>query len=260
MGNCFVELIGFVLSIVGLIMTICICAMPEWKTNDVEGEVIESIKRTQGLWSKCTFYNTGNWQCDQYDTFFLGLSAPLQTGRATVCIALVFQGLATLAAFAGMECTVLIPSYQGMPAENRRIKKKIMIVVGALNIFCGVVLCVGVSYYAATVLEEYHGNGMMSMSGSSRSQVSIRAGERFIYGECLFIGWGAMIIDIAAGAIIVCGSCGENSVGYSDEGFSTMGNRGLMGAQYNQGAMVNDIVNSQMPRINNHYNDDKQYV
>jgi len=42
------------------------------------GEVIESIFRTSGLWSRCTHQTTGLWSCDDYDAFFLGLPVPLQ--------------------------------------------------------------------------------------------------------------------------------------------------------------------------------------
>ena len=54
MANMGVELIGFLLSMCGLVMTIVACSLPEWKTNDMEGEVIESIRRSSGLWSKVT--------------------------------------------------------------------------------------------------------------------------------------------------------------------------------------------------------------
>ena len=133
MASSFVQLFGYLVSLIGMILTIVICARPNWRVNDLDGEVIESIRRSSGLWSRvsisfvenilkilqCTYYNTGNWQCDQYDTFFLGLPAPLQVARACVCIALAFQGIASLAAFAGMECTNLIPSYESAdPGEQ----------------------------------------------------------------------------------------------------------------------------------------------
>lgn len=56
MANSFLQLLGFVLSIVGTIMTICICVFPEWKVNDTQGEVIESIRRSHGLWISVSNY------------------------------------------------------------------------------------------------------------------------------------------------------------------------------------------------------------
>ena len=50
MANGFLQMAGFIFSIVGTIMTIIICIRPEWKVNDTQGEVIENIRRSHGLW------------------------------------------------------------------------------------------------------------------------------------------------------------------------------------------------------------------
>ena len=57
MANGFIQLVGFVLMVAAAIMTICICVFPEWKTNDTQGEVIETIRRSQGLWISVSFLN-----------------------------------------------------------------------------------------------------------------------------------------------------------------------------------------------------------
>lgn len=234
-------------------MTIVICGLPEWRTNDVEGEVIESIKRSSGLWSRCTFYNTGNWQCDQYDTFFLGLPTPLQMARAATCIALAFQGLGTLAAFVGMDCTSLIPS-NTMDNEPNPIKKKIMMVVGGFNIFAGVILCIGVSYYASHVLDEYNGmSGLAQMGGRGLAPQRSSTGERYVYGQCLFIGWAAMLLDLAAGAIMICGSCGSATVGTE----SMYGTGRLMSNQFQPS--LENIVQSGLPH-KGYAAKDQQYI
>ena len=49
---------------------------------------------------------------------------------------------------------------------------------------------------------------------------------RYIYGERLFIGWGAMVTYFVAGALLLCSSCGNSSVGaQSYYGGNTMQNR-----------------------------------
>ena len=57
-----------------------------------------------------------------------------------------------------------------------------MLGVGGCVVFAGVSLCVGVSYYAATVLQEYNGSNMMrmtSMSGGMRGpNTQLQTGER----------------------------------------------------------------------------------
>lgn len=252
MANAFLEIFGFFLSMIGIVLTVVCCVLPEWRTNDVEGEVIESIKRSSGLWSRCTFYNTGNWQCDQYDTFFLGLPAPLQCARAAVCIALVFQCLSFLVGFVAMDCTTLMPTYPGADEEGVRadIKRKMILAIGGINIFCGVVMCVGVSYYASTVLQEYNiGNGLVSPVRNGLSNGAMRGGsatgERYIYGQCLFIGWVAMIIDLLAGAIMICSACGKNGVG-TESMYGTAGR--LMGNPY-QPSLENIVNGANKPMM-----------
>lgn len=51
--------------------------------------------------------------------------------------------------------------------------------------------------------------------GSNIGSSGIRSGytgDRYIYGQCLFIGWATMIIDLAAGAVLFTGSCHTNDV------------------------------------------------
>ena len=100
--------------------------------------------------------------------------------RAAVCIALVFQCLSFLVGFVAMDCTTLMPTYPGADEGKNKssklikwwifqkvrlkililegvradIKRKMILAIGGINIFCGVVMCVGVSYYASTVLQD----------------------------------------------------------------------------------------------------------
>ena len=68
------------------------------------------------------------------------------------------QAIAFLVSFAGLDCTNLISTYpEDDPEEiNKSLKKKLMLGVGIINIVCAVLLAVGVSYFAATVLEEFY--------------------------------------------------------------------------------------------------------
>jgi len=162
-------------------------------------------------------------------------------------------------------CTykILRPTFRNCPANilsldgvNRAVKKKIMIIVGALNIFSGVVLCVGVSFYASTVLEEYNGlNGLVNRGGMRGMSTSNRGatGERYVYGQCLFIGWGAMIIDIAAGAIMLCGSCGSSSSVGTESFMGTQGR--LMSNQYPASNIENIVHNGFQQSKKSQFND-----
>lgn len=103
MVNGALQVCGFIVTLIGWIMTVITCALPVWRKNDLEGkltnlqqlsrvrsgvvycelitvlgEVIEAIIKTSGLWVRCTYQATGQWTCDNYDSFFLGLPVPLQ--------------------------------------------------------------------------------------------------------------------------------------------------------------------------------------
>merc|ERR1712135_208195 len=76
-----VQLVGLAMSIIALALTMASTFMPEWRRNDPKDEIIESVIRHQGIWLRCLAYSTGQWQCDDYDAFFLGLPVQLQTAR-----------------------------------------------------------------------------------------------------------------------------------------------------------------------------------
>merc|ERR1712226_301194 len=99
----------FLLAFINLSLTITCIAMPDWRVNDVEGEVVELIKRTQGLWVKCAFFPTGNWQCEDYDRFFIALPAAITGARVFSILSLVMQVFAIIALPMGMMCTNLDP-------------------------------------------------------------------------------------------------------------------------------------------------------
>ena len=138
-----------------------------------------------------------------------------------------------LVSLAGLECTNLISTYpEDDPEEiNKNMKSKMMLGVGALNVLVGVLLAIGqgltrkseprdlylsekfqrvkpskgVSYFAATVLEEFNSYEVQQMAGAGRKYGSVPSQTstigRYIYGQCLFIGWAAMVVHILAGNI-----------------------------------------------------------
>lgn len=262
MANGFLQMAGFIFSIVGTIMTIIICIRPEWKVNDTQGEVIENIRRSHGLWISCMTMSSGHWQCDEHDQFFLGLPAPLQCARACVCLALAFQGMSLLISIAGLDCTNLISTYpEDDPEEmHKNLKRKIMLAVGGINVFCGTLLAVGVSYYGATVLEEFYSYENIQMTSGRPGNMGSTGQStigRNIYGQCLFIGWAAMVVHLIAGALLICSSCGNGSVGTNSYyGGNTMQNRLMTG-----GASAPISNEFQMPRkAQNLHSEARDYI
>ena len=192
--------IAFFLSFVNIVLTFICLTSNNWKINDVEGEVVESIKRTQGLWTKCSFFPTGNWQCEDYDKFFIALPAEIIAARILTVVAFVFQVLAVFLTPFAMYCT-------RFPDDNL-VKARLMIFASGSSLLAAVALGVGVSWFAAGVLADYQfqytalGQSQNSNFGGVTSQ-----GQRFIYGSAIYMGWIAMallLVQGLVGAVSVC--------------------------------------------------------
>lgn len=186
---------------ISLLLSIATIAIPDWRKNDVQGEVVETIIRTQGLWWKCTFFPTGNWQCDDYDRFFIALPTAVIGARVFCMLALVFQLIIIVTVPLGFSTCMCIDK------NVVRNKQKIIVGSGALSLLSGCCIGTAVSWYAALVVEDY-----------SRYATGLSAGietsvQRFIYGKGLYFGWAAMSVLFIQGIMFCCSSWG----GHDDE-------------------------------------------
>lgn len=201
------QVAGFLISLLALVLDIIACADRQWRKNNPSKEVIETLIRSTGLWERCTFQATGHYQCDDYDTFFIGLPVLLTGARVFTCVSIVIGLFSSLISIGGLDC---IKISEDQPAT----KAKMIVVAGFMSILAGVLMCVGVSWFAAEVLQNYYNPmrsqirpGMMS-SGIGREQYALEGNESYIYGRALFIGWSASLIGIIGGTLSVCSSWG----------------------------------------------------
>ena len=208
--------ISFVLAFANLGLTIAVISLPDWRINDVEGEVVELIKRTQGLWTKCSFFPTGNWQCEDYDKFFIALPNEIIGARVLTCLALAFQVFTVVLMPFGMYCTRF--------PEDNLVKTKITAFCSALSLISGIFLGTAVSWYAASVLEHYTGQMEMQMAASNGSNGFRRngldsnmSGQRYIYGSALYIGWISMVLLLLQGLLLACSACKNKNGDDNDE-------------------------------------------
>jgi len=199
------KFLGFFLSFISLGLTIATIALPDWRVNDVEGEVIELIKRTQGLWVKCAFFPTGNWQCEDYDRFFIALPAAITGARVFSVLALILQLVSIVSQPMGMMCTLLVEPNQ------QKLKAKITIACGAASLLAAICIGTAVSWYAALVVEDY---SRFTTGMSAGIETSV---QRFVYGTALYMGWGAMSVLFIQSIVMCCSSWGSEEDGY-DQG------------------------------------------
>jgi len=203
--------LAFLMSFMNLALTITTIALPDWRVNDVEGEVVELIKRTQGLWTKCAFFPTGNWQCEDYDRFFIALPAAITGARVFSCLSLVMQLFIVITSPFGMSCTNL-----PYGEKANRTKAKLTILNGALSIVAAICIGTAVSWYAALVVEDYNRDAMGFSQGVETSI------QRYIYGKALYFGWIAMSFLVIQGLVMCCSSWNDEFDGY--EAQHTYGN------------------------------------
>ncbi|XP_039273081.1 claudin-7-like [Styela clava] len=187
MVNGSLQVCGYGVTIIGWLMAIITCALPSWRKNDLEGEVIESIIRTTGLWVRCTHQATGHWTCNDYDSFFLGLPVPLQGARATTCLAIAMGFIGLLLGTFGLDCTTVA-------SDNPKMKARMVMIAGVCHVIAGVSLGIAVSWFAANVLADY------------QDPIASVSGIRYVYGEALFVGWISMVISVLGGAVMCCAS------------------------------------------------------
>ena len=202
--------IGFLLGFISLALSITCVALPDWRTNDLEGEVVELIRSTQGLWVKCVFFPTGNWQCEDYDRFFIALPAAITGARVFSVFSLIFQVVALIIGPFGMKCTLFY-------MENPKTKHRLVIFAGSLSILAGVFIGVAVSWYAALVVEDYTRFTTGMVTGIETSI------QRYVYGRALYYGWTAMSLLFIQGGIQCCSSWGGESEMPETHGLETYG-------------------------------------
>jgi len=203
MANGAMQVISLLLTILCFKLILLCCILPYWRRNDLEGEVIESIRRSSGLWTKCTFLATGNWNCDAYDRFFIGLPAALQAARALTIISLIFNLVGICTSIIGLDCTTVA-------ADQPRTKHRCIMIAGGFVCVSGLCIGIAVSWFAANVLYDYHNPMSQSPYVGSGRQGSYAGyssnGDRYVYGECLFLGWVAMILSFLTAVIFCCNS------------------------------------------------------
>lgn len=69
MANSGIQLLGFFLSLIGIVALIVGTILPQWKMSAYIGDnIITAVAMYQGLWMSCAFQSTGQLQCKIYDS------------------------------------------------------------------------------------------------------------------------------------------------------------------------------------------------
>lgn len=94
MGNHFTQILTMILALGGFALTIASLLNRHWRVNDIEGLVVENVRRSAGLWYKCTEEIANNKiSCEDIEKFWAALPGPILCGRIFYIIAVGFSGI-----------------------------------------------------------------------------------------------------------------------------------------------------------------------
>nr|XP_061801518.1 claudin-7-B-like isoform X1 [Nerophis lumbriciformis] len=201
MANSGLQMLGFVLSLLGLIGLIVGTILPQWKMSAYVGDnIITAVAMYEGLWMSCAFQSTGQIQCKVYDSI-LQLNSALQATRALMIVSIIVTVAGLGAACMGMKCT-------NCGGDDKIRKSRIAMTGGIILLIggkeantalCAIVAC---SWYAHDIIQAFY-NPFTPVN------------TKYEFGSAIFIAWaGAFLVVIGGGMLAASCPRGKPSPKY----------------------------------------------
>ncbi|XP_036969483.1 claudin-18-like isoform X2 [Acanthopagrus latus] len=203
MAASMIQLIGFMLSALGVFLISAATAMDMWSLQDRSFTIVTNVYTYSGLWNSCVGTSYGTTQCRPYFTI-LGLPALLQAVRALMIVGIVFGVIGCLIAIFALKCLKM-----GNMEDN--VKATMTLTAGILFLLAGVCGIAGVSAFANLIVQSFRfttfaDGGYNLLGGSDIGGLSGNLTPRYTFGPALFVGWiGGAILVI--GGVMMCLAC-----------------------------------------------------
>ncbi|XP_034737060.1 claudin-18-like [Etheostoma cragini] len=197
------QVMGLLLSLLGVAGIIAATGMDQWATEDLFDNPVTAIFSYSGLWNSCVRQSSGFTECRPYFTI-LGLPALLQAVRALMIVGIVLGAIGCLIAIFSMKCLKM-----GNMEDN--IKATMTLTSGIMFLLAGVCGIAGVSAFANLIVQSfrfttYADGGFSSFGGAGIGGLSGNLTPRYTFGPALFVGWiGGAILFV--GGIMMCLAC-----------------------------------------------------
>lgn len=189
MASTAVQLLGFLLSFLGMVGTLITTILPHWRrTAHVGTNILTAVSYLKGLWMECVWHSTGIYQCQIYRSL-LALPRDLQAARALMVISCLLSGMACACAVVGMKCTRCA---KGTPA-----KTTFAVLGGALFLLAGLLCMVAVSWTTNDVVQNFYNPLLPS-------------GMKFEIGQALYLGFISSSLSLIGGTLL-CLSCQDEA-------------------------------------------------
>uniref|UniRef100_H3A6J8 Claudin n=1 Tax=Latimeria chalumnae TaxID=7897 RepID=H3A6J8_LATCH len=186
MANMSSEIIAFVLSISGWVLTSSTIPLDYWKVSSIDGTVITTATFWSNLWKACVTDSTGVSNCKDFPSM-LALEDYIQVCRGLMIAAVILGFLGAIVALVGMKCTKI--------GGSDRTKARVAGFSGMIFILSGLSSIIACSLYAHRITSEFFDPTYVA--------------HRYELGAALFIGWGGSSLCIIGG-IVLCFSLSEN--------------------------------------------------
>ncbi|KAK5869294.1 hypothetical protein PBY51_024024 [Eleginops maclovinus] len=185
------QVMGFILSLLGLAGIIAATGMDQWATEDLYDNIVTAVFSYSGLWNSCVRQSSGFTECRPYFTI-LGLPALLQAVRALMIVGIVLGAIGVVIAIFALKCLK-------MGNMEDSIKATMTLTAGIMIILAGVCGIAGVSAFANLIVQTcMEGGGVGGLTGTLT--------PRYTFGPALFVGWiGGAVLFI--GGIMLCLAC-----------------------------------------------------
>ncbi|NXG25379.1 CLD14 protein, partial [Grallaria varia] len=181
MASWALELLGFSLSLLGLIGTLITTVLPHWwRTAHVGADIITTVSYTRGLWMECAWHSTGVFQCRAHSSQ-LALPTALRIARALMVLSCSLSLLACGVAAVGMRCTLC--------AEGSPAKPAIAVAGGILFATAGLACLVPISWGTHKVVRDFYNPALAGV-------------ERYEMGQALYLGFASASLSVLGGALL----------------------------------------------------------
>lgn len=182
MASAAVQLMGFLLSFLGMVGTLITTILPHWRrTAHVGTNILTAVSYLKGLWMECVWHSTGIYQCQIYRSL-LALPRDLQAARALMVISCLLSGVACACAVVGMKCTRCA---KGTPA-----KTTFAVLGGVFFILAGLLCMVAVSWTTNDVVQNFYNPLLPS-------------GMKFEIGQALYLGFISSSLSLIGGTLLL---------------------------------------------------------
>lgn len=184
MASSGMQLLGFLLSLVGLTTTVAATLMVEWK-KQYQGK---SHRIFEGLWMSCSGNERTTCEFHQY---LLKLPSEVQVTRAVLLLSIFLSMVALLVSTVGMKCTHFM---DGTPKS----KSTTAMVGGIMFMVAGLLTIIITSWYVKMIVQ---------ISNASHRLHS------YEFGNAVFVSWAGGFLAMVGGAFLSCRRCSRSQGG-----------------------------------------------